>query len=72
MATKWKKITKEVNRRVLVTNNLKARDANGHMSHVWCVSMIHKTAEPEGPFTAFKDDGYSRLWGLTHYTDIPA
>jgi hypothetical protein len=70
MPTAWKKITKEINRPVLVTNNLKARDANGNMSHIWCVGMVHKTNEPGGPFVAFKDL-YSKVFCLTHYAEIP-
>jgi hypothetical protein len=71
MATAWKKITGEMKRKVLVTNNLKARDAHGQMSHIWCVGMVHKTDQPGfEPFMAF-DNSDRRLWGLTHYAEIP-
>lgn len=68
--TAWKKIKGEIKGKVLVTNNLKARNAHGEMSHVWVVSMVHETTEPEGPFMAFTE-GDRRLWGLTHYAEIP-
>jgi len=67
----WQPITGEINRKVLVTNNLEGRNANGQMSHIWRVDMVHKTDEPEGPFMAF-DDSDRRIWGLTHYAEIPA
>lgn len=67
----WKRITKELDRQVLVTNNINARDAKGRMSHVW-IAFIIKSAEPDkyGKFTAFTDCD-RRLIGLTHYCEIP-
>lgn len=51
---------------ILVTNNLKARDAFGKMSHVWLTMMVHK--HPDGTFTAFAEpDGASRIENLTHW-----
>jgi hypothetical protein len=57
---------------VLVTNNIEARDAKGNMSHVWVVTIVVKSAEPDmyGKFTAF-DGAYRRLPDLTHYCEIP-
>lgn len=67
----WKRITKELGRRVLVTNNLKARDAKGAMSHVWIGDII-KSAEPEkyGKFVTF-DEADRKIYDLTHYCEIP-
>ena len=73
MATKnWMPITEEISRTVLVTNNLKARDAKGNMSHVWVVTIIIESSEPDkyGKFTAF-DEADRRLMDLTHYCEIP-
>lgn len=64
----------------LVTNNLGARNAYGHMSHVWLVPMIHEWKPGErdnngrsgleayGRFVAF-DDRSVRLHNLTHWAD---
>lgn len=65
---------------ILVTNNLAARDALGHMSHVWLVTMVHRWTPGErdingriglehyGRFTAFDGMG-QRLRNLTHWAD---
>lgn len=67
----WKRITKEIDRHVLVTNNIKARDAHGGMSHVW-IGFVIKSSEPKkyGKFTTF--DGHDmQVCDLTHYCEIP-
>ena len=71
MMAEWKKITKELDRRVLVTNNIKARDAHGQMSHVW-IGFIIKSSEPKkyGKFITFTDSD-QRVLDLTHYCEIP-
>jgi len=69
MTRAWKPIKGEIKRKVLVTNNIKARDAHGNRSHVWIVSMVHEKDNDAG-FTAFIDN-YTRLWDLTHYAEIP-
>jgi len=68
----WKRITKELPRRVLVTNNIKARDAKGEMSHVWIGNII-KSGEPEvyGKFVTF-DEADRKILDITHYCEIPA
>jgi hypothetical protein len=66
----WKPVTEVIRRKVLVTNNLSSRDANGQMSHVWRVISVHKHEGPEGPFMAF-DDANRRIWGVSHYAEIP-
>lgn len=65
----------------LVTNNLEARNAHGHRSHVWLVMMIHehepgdKTIHDRdafqefGRFSAFTECD-SRLRGLTHWASL--
>lgn len=50
--------------RLLVTNNVNARDAIGHASHLWLVHMVHKYAD--GTFGAFTDHDL-KLHGLTHW-----
>lgn len=67
----WKKITKQLKQRVLVTNNLNARDAHGGMSHVWIGNII-KSSEPKryGKFVTF-DEGDARIHDITHYCEIP-
>lgn len=67
----WKKITKELHRRVLVTNNINARDAKGGMSHVW-LGFIIKSSDPDryGKFMCF-DGGDMPVRDLTHYCEIP-
>jgi len=40
------------------------------MSHVWCVIGIYDSDGPEGPFTSF-DASDRRIWGITHYAEIP-
>lgn len=71
MSTNWKRITKEIDKRVLVTNNINARDAKGRMSHVW-IGIVIKSSEPDkyGKFTTFTDCD-QRILDLTHYCEIP-
>lgn len=64
----WKPIKREIKRKVLVTNNVDARDAHGRMSHVWVVGLVQKDGRE---FIAF-DDHMQRLWGLSHYAELPA
>lgn len=63
----WKKITKEIDRQVLATNNRKGRYANGEKSHVWIVTAIHKSRKYK--FCGF--DGDTLVMNLTHYAEIP-
>lgn len=67
----WKKITKELKQRVLVTNNINARDAHGGMSHVWIGNII-KSHEPDvyGKFVTF-DEADCLIHNITHYREIP-
>jgi hypothetical protein len=65
----WQPISGVIERKVLVTNNIDGRNARGDMSHVWCVDMVHDT-DPKHGYSAF-DDGDRRLWGLTHFAEIP-
>lgn len=62
---------------LLVTNNLEARDAFGHHSHVWLVSMVHTHAESasmggrvyaeKGEITAFAEPADRHIRNLTHW-----
>lgn len=71
VANGWKKITKELKRRVLVTNNINARDAHGDMSHVW-IGFVIRSSDPQkyGKFITF-DSGDMRICDLTHYHELP-
>lgn len=65
----------------LVTNNLDARNAHGHRSHVWLVTMVHEhkpgdktihngdALQEFGRFSAF-DDADIRVRGLTHWASL--
>lgn len=64
--------------RLLVTNNIDARNRYGKMSHVWLVSMVHYhddaaetingyTLASLGEITAFAEPGDMTLRGLTHW-----
>lgn len=67
--------------KVLVTNNMGARNAFGHMSHVWLVSMVHKIEPGEetihgedklakwGRFMAFSEFD-NVIANLTHWADV--
>lgn len=69
----WQPITGEMKRRVLVTNNVSAVDAHGVTSHVWVAEMIHDDREGEtNGFMCFDGNGFRKVWGLTHYAEIPA
>lgn len=50
--------------RLLVTNNVTARDAFGHHSHIWLTSMVHK--QKDGSYSAF-DEHDMKLHGITHW-----
>jgi hypothetical protein len=56
----------------LTTNSPDSRDAFGRPSHVWLVSMFHRTDGPEGPVAAFDRDGYTKIWDLELYAPIPS
>lgn len=58
--------------KVLVTNNLAARDANGDMSHVWIAApMVSSEPESAGEIVSFDDD-FVKLRGLTHWHSLPS
>lgn len=62
---------------LLVTNNVEARDAFGHHSHIWLVSMVHVHKEAvriggrdyaeKGEITAFAESGDHHIRNLTHW-----
>lgn len=68
----WRPIEGAIDRKVLVTNNLDSRDANGQMSHVWIASIVQidDSADKAG-FICFTDH-WQKIWGLTHYAEIPS
>jgi hypothetical protein len=69
---KWRPITAaDEGARMLVTNNLHARDAHGGMSHVW-ISHIIEASDPDrtGPYVGY-DEGDRLIENLTHCAAIP-
>ena len=53
---------------VAVTNNIRARDAYGNMSHVWITKHVATSREGDG-FVVF-DAADRKIVGLTHYKYI--
>lgn len=70
LGPKWKPITGEIKRPVIVTNNINARNAHGHMSHFWATSFVQYDEETN-EYICFQA-GWQKIWGLTHYADIAA
>lgn len=58
--------------KVLVTNNLKARNRMGQMCHVWLASpMMSSAPEQTGDVIAF-DEGDRIIHCLTHWLELDA
>lgn len=56
--------------RVLVTNNLEARDRMGRMSHIWYAAPMQSSSpDITGPVIAF-DEGDRAIHGLTHWLEM--
>ena len=66
----WKPVTDEIKRKVLVTNNLDARDSFGQMSHIWVADGVWRDSDHPGQFCTF--DGMQKIWGVRHYAEIPS
>ena len=70
-ASKWVSVSelKSLTGKMLVTNNIDARNASGEMSHLWLVNMIHKSSPQDkeiyGEYFAF-DESDRRIGGITH------
>jgi hypothetical protein len=70
-SAQWKPIEGEIKRKVLVTNNIDARDANGQMSHVWIAGLVQvDDSKDKAGFITFKDS-WQKICGLTHYAELP-
>jgi len=56
------------NKWIIVTNNIKAVDAHGEMSHVWLTSFVVRSEEigSNSDFVIF-DDANCKVFGLTHW-----
>lgn len=68
----WKRITRQMSDGLyLVTNNLKATDAQGRKSHVWLTSFIQKSDDPDtyGRFICF-DENDRIKWNLSHFIEV--
>lgn len=69
----WRTITDaDVGKTMLVTNNIKARDAFGEMSHKW-ITWIQAASDPDttGKYVGY-DCGDRLIHNLTHCAPIPA
>lgn len=55
-----------MNGKLIVTNNLSARDAFGFMSHAWVVNMVHKEG---GEFVAYHCNG-DKIRFLSHWIPL--
>ena len=53
------------NKWIVVTNNIKAKNAHGEMSHVWLTSFV--TESKEGDEIVTFDAADREILGLTHY-----
>jgi len=62
-----KKKVPEKKSKILVTNNIKSRDAHGQMSHIWLVVGVHKEGNE---YFAF-DGSFTKIHNVTHWTEIP-
>ena len=62
--------------KVIVTNNIDATDADGQMSHIWIVTMIHKEGRGRGVrYSAFNDASMpypQQIWDVTHFMMLPS
>ena len=58
------------NSKIIVTNNINGRNANGQMSHIWIVSSIQK--HEDGEFVAFIDNSDRQIFNITHYCELPS
>jgi hypothetical protein len=57
----------KVNKWIIVTNNLFAKDAHGEMSHVWLTNFwASSDYKPDRGFVTF-DAAERRIVGLTHW-----
>ena len=70
----WRAITEAdaaAKGRMLVTNNVSARDAHGGMSHVW-IGFVIPSGDPKkyGKWVTF-DEGDRMIHALTHCCPIP-
>ena len=64
--TSFEEALPEVNKWLIVTNNINAVDAHGEMSHVWLTTFYTKgSREGEGLVTF--DEGNRKIIGLTHW-----
>ncbi len=78
----WKRIRRAMTPKgdILVTNNIKARNAFGAMSHVWLTGLVFKNKDPrDGMDGVYRGDFYClehmsdrMIAGLTHYCEIPS
>ncbi len=70
--TNWISIKKEVPKgKCLVTNNLKAKDNNGEMSHVWIAETgVNKVGRWYNAFINLPSP--EEVYDITHWAKIPS
>ena len=74
----WKPITEETSKgSFVVTNNMKALNAHGKMSHVWLSGRIEKPETKDDiamcgrhPFMARESESYRKIYGVTHMLEL--
>ena len=58
-------------RKCIVTNNLRATDAHGQMSHIWILRPIFSTElESKGHWVGF-DDADRKILDISHWMALP-
>jgi len=70
MKSRWIRFTRRhppKNRKVLVTNNLAARDSYGDMSHLWIATPFRSVSEHWYTF----DNCDQQIYNLTHWMPLP-
>lgn len=65
----WKTIEGEMKGKFLVTNNIKATDANGDMSHIWICNGVR--VDEDGRYCALPASQWDMVINLSHYAEIP-
>jgi hypothetical protein len=69
--TNWKPIEEEIRHKVLVTNNIDGRNSMGNMSHIWVAILVQYDTGPDKAGWITFDEADRKIWGLTHYAEIP-
>ena len=55
-------------RTVIATNNIKARDAHGDLSHIWIGTLYKEEDTSLGKFY-LTDSNFNKVFGITHFIE---